>query len=347
MMEPKKERRSLAIAILISLFLHFAVGYALAAFGGVFAPTLPPDETPPELTIVDVSEPPPRLPKNPAYVETELEKESAEKPKDQTFQSSANSVAASKVPPTGDLPLPSQDGKDRPDLNLDTHDFSLPILGSQPQPQAQQQPPAPESRPSPAVSPKAKPSEPPKSSPEPSAAVSPEPEQLAMLRSSPPPPLNAPEEVAPSPPEIPSSAAPPAPRPKPENPASNYRPQKQETRIAGSISNRDRSAVNTVGTPLGRYQKQMYDAVGARWYQHTAQKRDLISIGTTRLTFSIDRSGRITNLKVAENTANEAFASVCLQSVQELKLPPIPDDVASTLPPEGLQEELTFILYAN
>jgi outer membrane biosynthesis protein TonB len=344
-MEHKKERRSLAIAILISLFLHFAVGYALAAFGGVLAPTLPPDETPPELTLVDLSEPPPRVPKNPAYVETDPEKESAEKPKDQTFQSSANSMAASNVPPTGDLPLPSQDGKDRPDLSLDTHDFSLPTQGSQPQPP--QQPPAPESKPSPAASPKTKPSEPPKSSPEPSAAVSPEPEQLALLTSTPRPRLNAPEEVAPSPPEISSSPVPPAPPPKPQNPASNYRAQKQETRIAGSITNRGRSAVNTVGTPLGRYQKQMYDGVGARWYQHMEQKRDLISIGTTRLTFTIDRSGHVMNLKVAENTANEAFASVCLQSVQELKMPHIPEDVASTLPPEGLTAELTFIMYAN
>ena len=53
------------------------------------------------------------------------------------------------------------------------------------------------------------------------------------------------------------------------------------------------------------------------------------------------------NLQVVENTANEAFASVCLQSVQELKLPPIPEDIASTLPSEGLQQELTFILYGN
>jgi hypothetical protein len=50
---------------------------------------------------------------------------------------------------------------------------------------------------------------------------------------------------------------------------------------------------------------------------------------------------------VIENSANEAFAGVCLQSVQELKLPPIPEDVASTLPAEGLQAELTFISYAN
>ena len=343
----KKESRKLAIAVLISLFLHLAVGYALAAFGGVFAPTAPPEDTPAELTLVDLSEPPPPVPKNPAFVETEADKESKEKPKDQTFQSNANSLAASNLPPSGDLPLPSQDGKDRPDLNLDTHDYSLPTLGSQPQPPAQQAPP-PQSKPSPAQTPETKPSEPPKSSPSPPSATTPEPDQLAMLRTTPPPPLTTPQETEPSPPPEPSaSTAPPAPRPKPNNPASNYRPQRQENRMAGSISNRGPSALNTVGTPLGRYQKQMYDAVGARWYQHTSQRRDLISIGTTKLTFSIDRSGRVINLRVAENTANEAFASVCLQSVQELKLPPIPEDVASTLPPEGLQEELTFILYAN
>jgi outer membrane biosynthesis protein TonB len=346
MMVQKKERRKLAIAVLISLFLHLAVGYSLAAFGGAFGPTVPPEETPPELTIVDLSEPPPPLvPKNPAFVETEPSRESKEKPKEQTFQSNANSLAASNLPPSGDLPLPSQDGKERPDLNLDTHDYSLPTQGVQPQPPAQQAPP--DSKPSPALTPETKPSEPPKSSPSPAAAT-PQPDQLAMLKTTPPPPLSTPEEAEPSPPpEPPTVTAPPAPPPKPNNPASNYRAQKQETRIAGSISNRGPSALNTVGTPLGRYQKQMYDSVGARWYQHTAQRRDLISIGTTRLTFTIDRSGHVTNLRVAENTANEAFASVCLQSVQELKMPPIPDDVASTLPPEGLQEELTFILYAN
>jgi outer membrane biosynthesis protein TonB len=347
MMEHKKERRKLAIAVLISLFLHLAIGFALAAFGGALAPAVPPEETPSELTLVDLSEPPPPLvPKNPAFVETEPSKESKEKPKDQTFQSNANSVAASKLPPSGDLPLPSQDGKERPDLNLDTHDYSLPSQGSQPQPPAQQAPP--EAKLSPAQTPETKPSEPPKTSPSPEAAMTPQPDQLAMLRNTPPPPLSTPQEAEPSPPpEPPSVTAPAAPPPKPNNPASNYRAQKQETRIAGSISNRGPSALNTVGTPLGRYQKQMYDAVGARWYQHTSQKRDLISIGTTRLTFSIDRSGRVINLRVAENTANEAFASVCLQSVQELKMPPIPEDVASTLPPEGLQEELTFIMYAN
>jgi outer membrane biosynthesis protein TonB len=171
-----------------------------------------------------------------------------------------------------------------------------------------------------------------------------------MLTSTPPPPIK-PEETNPSPsPEIAATTPPtttPAPRPKPEAPSSNYQAQKQQTKIAGSISNRGPSSVNAVGTPLGRYQKMMYDAVGARWYQHTHERQDLITIGTTRLTFTINRNGKVSNLKVIENTANETFANICLQSVQELKLPPIPEDVAGTLPSEGLQQELTFILYAN
>jgi hypothetical protein len=338
----KKQGRKLGFAILISLILHLAIGFSLAAFGNVSAPPILPEETPSELTLMDLSPAPP-VEKNPQFVDVDKSKESAEKPKDQTFESNANSLAASEKAPTGDLPMPSQDGKDLPTRDFETHDFSLQTQGAQPQPQH------PESKPAETPPPKSKPSEPPKSTPSPEPTATVEPEQLAMLSSTPPPPIKAPDEPEASPsPEIAApSVAPVAPRPKPESPSSNYQPQKQQTRSAGSISNRGPSSVNAVGTPLGLYQKKMYDAVGARWYQHTQERHDLISIGTTRLTFTIDRSGRVNNLKVIENTANEAFAIVCIQSVQELKLPPIPEDVASTLPPEGLQQELTFILYAN
>jgi TonB family protein len=329
MSQDKKQGRTLGFAILISLILHLAVGFSLAAFGNISAPTaLPEEEKPSELTLMDLT-PAPEKEKNPQFVDVDKSKESAEKPKEQTFESNANSLAASEKAPTGDLPLPSQDGKDLPTRDLETHDFSLQTQGSTPQPQA----------PTPA-----------ETKPTPPAATSPtpDPEQLAMLTSTPPPPIKPPDETEPSPtPNPATSVAPPAPRPKPETPSSSYRQQKTQTRIAGSISRQGPSSVNAVGTPLGRYQKQMYDAVGARWYQHMEQRRDLVSIGTARLSFQIDRSGRVTNLRVIENTANEAFASVCLQAVQELKLPPIPEDVAINLPNEGLQAELTFISYAN
>jgi outer membrane biosynthesis protein TonB len=332
MSEDKRYGRKLGFAILISIVLHLAVGFSLAAFGNVFTPpALPEEEKPAEITLMDLSPPPPPAEKNPQFVDVDKSKETAEKPKEQTFESNANSIGASEAKPNGDLPLPSQDGKDLPVRDLETHDFSLAMQGSTPQPQ--QPSPPPETKPSP----------PPVKSP------TPDPEQLAMLKSTPPPPIKAPEETPSPTPDSAASAsvAPPATRPKPETPASNYQAQRQQTRIAGSISRQGPSSVNAVGTPLGRYQKQMYDAVGARWYSHMQERQDLVSIGTARLTFSIDRSGRVTNLRVLENTANEAFAGVCLQSVQELKLPPIPEDVAATLPSEGLQAELTFISYAN
>ena len=345
MSEDKKQSRKLGLAILVSLFLHLAVGFSLAAFGNVSPSTVPAEEAPSELTIMDLS-PAPAPEKNPQFVETEKSKESAEKPKEQTFESNANSLAASEKAPAGDVPLPSQDGKDLPTRDLQTHDFSLQTQGSQPHPQ---QPEQPESKPADRPPPKASPADTPKLTPSPVPTATVEPEQLAMLTSTPPPPVKELDDTEPSPsPKLAPSIAPEvAPRPKPQAPSSSYQPQKQQTRIAGSISNHGPSSVNAVGTPLGLYQKRMYDAVGARWYQHTHERQDLISIGTTRLSFTIDRSGKVNNLKVIENTANEAFAIICLQSVQELKLPPIPEDVASTLPPEGLQQELTFILYAN
>ena len=126
-----------------------------------------------------------------------------------------------------------------------------------------------------------------------------------------------------------------------------YRSPKQQTHLSGSITNRGTSAVNAVSTPLGRYQKLLYDAIGSRWYGYVAKKEYMLSLGTVRISFWVDRSGKPKNLRVVENTSNEAFASLCLQSILEVKLPPIPEDVASILPPNGLEQEITFKMFPN
>ena len=330
MMEQTKERRKLGLAILISLFLHLLVGFSLAAFGSAFTPPLPVEDKPVELTIVDLSAtPPPLVPKNPPFMETAPSKESAEKPKEQTFESNANSIAASKLPATGDLPLPSQDGKERPFVNLETHDYSLPTDGSKSQPEPQSTA-APESKPTPASTPpKPEPSQPPLLTPTAAPVTTPEPEQLAMLRSSPPPPIKAPDETEP-PPETAASAPTAAPRPKPELAASSYQAQKEQTRITGQLTNRGPSSVNAVGTPLGRYQKAVSDAIGSRWYYYMNKKMDLVSIGTAHLEAEVDAQGRVQKLRVISNNANEAFANICLQSFQEAHIPPIPPDLIAT-----------------
>ena len=136
--------------------------------------------------------------------------------------------------------------------------------------------------------------------------------------------------------------------PTPARVRSTYRPLKEQTRIAGSISNRGISSVNALGTPLGRYEKVMKDAIGSRWYAFMENQRGMANVGTLEMHFFIDRNGRVKNLKIVENTSNETFANICLQSVLEAQLPPIPDDLAATLPAEGLEiEGMNFIIYPN
>jgi outer membrane biosynthesis protein TonB len=326
------------MAILISLFLHLVVGFSLAAFGSAAAPTLPAEDKPIELTIVDLLSPP-KAPKNAPYLETAPSKESVEKPKEQTFESNANSIAASTLPATGDLPLPSQEGKDRPDMNLETHDYSLPTDGSKPQPE-------PKTTAAPQSKPKA--SEAPRSTPAVASAPTPEPDQLAMLRSTPPPPIKAPEEPETSPPPVgPESIQALAPRPKPELAASSYQAQKEATRVTGRLTNRGPSSVNAVGTPLGRYQKAISDAIGSRWYYYMNAKMDLVSIGTAHIEAEVDAQGKVQKLRVVSNNANEAFANICLQSFQEAHIPPIPPDLIATLPEGRMPVDFSFTAYAN
>jgi outer membrane biosynthesis protein TonB len=105
--------------------------------------------------------------------------------------------------------------------------------------------------------------------------------------------------------------------------------------------------VNALGTPLGRYQKSILDAIGSRWYAFVERQMDLISIGTTRVVFVVDRSGHVKKLKIVENSSNEALANVCIQSIQDAQLPPMPDELAAMLPPEGMDVDLPFTIFPN
>ena len=305
----KQEARKVLWALLAALFIHLVVAFSLAVLGGTFSPAFPVEEKPVELTLVDLPSTP-LVPKNAAFMETDESKQVAE-PKEKTFESNANSIAASGLPATGEAPLPSQQGKDRPFVDLETHPYAPEMKGAIPQPSA-----APQE--------KAKPAETPQPAPLTAA------EQFAMLTAR-PTPLTEPSVM-----------------PTPARARSAYHPLKDQTRISGNITNRGISSVNALGTPLGRYEKILKDSIGSRWYAYVDQKRDLINIGTLQLRFYVDRSGRVKNLKITENTSNESFANVCLQSVLEAHLPPIPDDVANTLPAEGLEVEgMNFIIYPN
>src|SRR4051794_38170956 len=324
MVQRGEERRKVLWAVLASILVHLLVAYSLAAFGSRASSPVVEEEKPLELTMVDLA-PAPTVPKNPPFVETEKSKESVEKPKEQTFESNANSIAAGNAPPSGEAAMPSQEGKDRPFTNLDASQLSLPSEGAQPQPR-QQQRPTPQQR-----------------QPTPEPVATPLPDQFAMLTSTPtPPPPKAPEEAE----AAFVAQAQPTPQPA-KPPASSFQAQREQTRISGRISNRGPSSVNAVGTPLGRYQKQVSDAIGSRWYFYMKNKIDLVSVGTAHIEAEVNSECHVENLKVLSNKANEAFANICLQSFLEAKLPPIPPDLVGALPGGRMPVDFFFTTYSN
>src|SRR5881396_1824880 len=125
------DARTILWALLAAIAIHLAVAFLLAAFGGVFSPTVPFEEKPAELTLMDLS-PASMASKNSAFIENDESKKAPE-PKDKTFESNANSIGASELAATGELPLPSQTGKDRPLMDLETNPYSLETKGAQPQ----------------------------------------------------------------------------------------------------------------------------------------------------------------------------------------------------------------------
>ena len=112
--------------------------------------------------------------------------------------------------------------------------------------------------------------------------------------------------------------------------------------MAGNISKRGVSSVNAVGTPLGRYEKSVYSAIGARWYKLCDENRDRVDIGTVHVQFVVGPDGKIGDIKVISGGTSASFTNLCLQSVQDAKPEPIPDDVMAVLPPEGLPGEVSF-----
>ena len=341
-MQPRSERQKILWAVFISLLLHLVVGVSIASFGDKLQPRLPEEEKPVELTIVDVAPAPsPTIPpKNMPFIDTPDAKATTEQPKEQAFESNANSIGASELPAMGNAPIPTQEGRDLPTHDLETHPYSLDQQGAPTQvnsrpsaiPSASPQPtPQPTATATPAVTPST-----PQPTPTPTA------DMLAMFRASPPPSTPTPGQED----KVSAASQKTTPTPRPA-PSTAYRREQIPERMTGNISKRGVSSVSAVGTPLGRYQKSVYSAIGALWYKLCDENRDRVDIGTVSVQFMVAPDGKIGHIKVINGGTTASFTNLCLQSIQDAKPEPIPEDVMAVLPPEGLPGEVNFTGYTR
>jgi hypothetical protein len=291
------------------------------------------------------------------------------------FQSDENMRAASELPPTGDAPLPSQEGRDRPFNAFKTQKSLLGNSTPQPFPIAEDSPPL-SAIPPVAPPPVAQQEPPPPSPPQVPAKAKPAPpahaiseelmktvrptreDEIALTAKPATPAPDAKKEAAapvqsaatPRPVEQQAMLATPAPRMRTAR-DSGYQPEQEQNRIEGNISNRGRKAVDSIATPLARYRKQVNDAIGSRWYFYVKdpQSMSLISPGSARIVFNIDQQGQISGIKLESNSSNESFAELCRSAIrdarEQIKDLKLPADATLPLKDGRLEFSLTFTFY--
>ncbi len=258
------------------------------------------------------------------------------------FESDVDMKAASAKAATGDAPLPTQDGrKDRPSPAFTD---SKAKLGSAAEPPA---PPAADKLANPALSPPVAPVKKPEGEvapPTPLKEVTvPSPDEIALSK----------KETAPPAPPVPKltmrTSAPVAmlttSTPKP---ASTYQPYEEKTHIEGNISNRGANSVDAEGTPLGRYQKGVRAALGSRWTHYVMNPAGNLNFppGSVRVSFSIDRRGKISKIKSTGNTSSASYAFTCEKAVRDSALPAPPKGLFDPLPDGKLDITYTFTIYS-
>jgi hypothetical protein len=92
-------------------------------------------------------------------------------------------------------------------------------------------------------------------------------------------------------------------------------------------------------TPLGAYQKRLYDSIGLRWYWNVKANEGRLAVGTVRIQFAIRGDGTIWNLRVVSNTSNKLHARLVLDAVRHAAIPrPSPEFLKNG----ALEEDIKF-----
>ena len=309
-------RRATVLALLFSLLIHLVSVLTVAWV--YLKETAPPPE---EITEIEITLVEPPVREAARFVDTDAPE--AEPPEQAAFESDRNTAAAAPEAAQGDLPVPTQDGREQPVLDLQNTELAM----AQPAETA----PAPEVPPS-EVAPPDPPAEPVEEKPV-EEEKPPEPDALLAM--------NQPRREEESEPR----EQPRPPVPPPARPA--FQRQARPTRLRGSVDSTGRSTVASVATPLGRYRKAISDAIGSSWYYYIGPRLDMFSYGTLSVVFTVDRTGKVRKPRVSSNTSNESFEIVTLESILAAEIPPIPPDVLPALEGGQIEIEYTFSIITD
>ncbi len=327
--------------------------------------------------------PAPLLPKPPpprAYIRTTQNEGVAVAPKGAAFQSDRNTIAASKLPPKADatLMMPTTAGTAPTKMELANRDYRDGQLKNDNAPPAnatplEMRPPQPAAPPSILKPQQQLPPTPPKqvakatpADTTPLVKMMEEMDKDAARLDPNRLPIEVrkaeKQKVAETPPpkpqvREPQDASPPVPKAipvtdptkltagKPEKDAFN--PFTRTGKMDGAISREGENAVDSEATPLGRYMKQVRDAVGKKWHLYVQLGRDSFNFGRVRFRFYVDKRGVPQDLRILSDArdADPRMRDLTLRAILDAQIPPIPADLLPTLDDERVKIEYEAIVY--
>jgi len=252
------------------------------------------------------------------FLETVPSQAVKEKPVDARFYSEHNTLATQTAPSPvkpGDIPI--ADGSNTRTMNTETvrpGSKPAPSLPAEPQPFR----PA-ETQTSPSA---VKPS--PKTPTEPSKSG-----DYALLKTSPPLEKTVPqteprpESVKPTPQTAARST------PVPSVPSSNLEITATKSKLAGGVRRTGKvMAFNSAESPVAGYDKKVIGKIDAYWQRLIEGRFYGEKVGEVEISFKLLADGRVTELHVIHNTANEVLAGWCIQAMEQSSpFEPFPDSI--------------------
>lgn len=270
---------------------------------------------------------------------------SEEAPKDAIFEADQNMKAASELPGTGDLPLPTQKGAKSKEEGSMFADQESVIAKARP---------APTVGPQPVMVEEISAAQAPRATPVPAPEVlTPTEDQIAIapkmteVQDGPVTKL-APAfrtRPVPSPQDRPQLAKLATPPPQPASPSDDkgFQNRQWKTEVEGGITNRGKNSVDAEQSTRGLYARQVEAAFGSRWYFFMKKNPDRYLTGTATVRYAISRDGKVSDVRLVENTSNASFGLMCLQCVREAEIIPPPAEVLETMGSgEKFEDDFTF-----
>ena len=356
-------RKQATIGLLVSVGLHLLAFLLVGLMAGLLperlnlpTPKRPVEEL--ELVILPREEPKIAVAPVPEEKPTIDSRGLAEskKPTESVFESDKDMTAASEKAATGDVPLPSQEGRGKVDKVFSSQkgtvgvvkEEMVPVLAvvSPPAPPVSL-PPSPKAEAVKAEAEKVPLEKERSSDAELALKAKPATElpgtitRLDPVRTKVPVERIVPE--VPVPVQLAKLTPPSVAHLEPKAPT--YQPEQEKSRVEGMITNRGKNAVSATATPLGKYKSQVYSAIGSRWLYYVKDRMEVLSIGTAKLSFFVTREGRIQGIHVDGNTANASFAEVCERAIREAEISKPPPGSLDQVREGRLEYAITFTLY--